>query len=161
MAEEKKVMEALRDNGYPSGFVHRHSDNRAQRRREDDQRVPRTSLALYVQTNTLGAMLGEEQDVVHRMQLAGLAFHCVGLFAGVGASLELKIRVWNALVRPVLLYVCGTWGLTVSLTEKLCAFHHRHLRVLAGYHWPNHISNDALYKLTKTNPLSVNGTTTS
>ena len=46
VAEEKKVMEALRDNGYPSGFVHRHSDNRAPRWREDDQRLPRTSLTL-------------------------------------------------------------------------------------------------------------------
>ena len=46
VAEEKKVMEELRDNGYPSGFVHRHSDCRAPRRREDDQRVTRTSLTL-------------------------------------------------------------------------------------------------------------------
>ena len=46
VAEEKKVMEALRDNGYPSGFVHRHSDNMAPRRREDDQGLPRTSLTL-------------------------------------------------------------------------------------------------------------------
>ena len=46
VAEEKKV-EALRDNGYPSGCIHRHSDNRApSMRREDDQRVPRTSLTL-------------------------------------------------------------------------------------------------------------------
>ena len=41
-----------------------------------------------------------------------------GLFAGIGASLALKVRVWNALVRPVLLYGCGTWGLTAALTEK-------------------------------------------
>ena len=46
VAEEKKVMEALRDNGYPSGLVHRHSDNKAPRQREDDQRLPRTSLTL-------------------------------------------------------------------------------------------------------------------
>ena len=46
VAEEKKVMEELRDNGYPSGFVQRHSDCRAPRRREDDQRVTRTSLTL-------------------------------------------------------------------------------------------------------------------
>ena len=92
--------------------------------------------------------------MARRMQLAGLAFHrMLGLFARVGASLELKICVWNALVRPVMLYDSGTWGLTVSLTEKLCAFHHRHLRVIAGYCWPNHLSNDALYKLTKKNHL--------
>ena len=88
----------------------------------------------WKKTMTLGALLGEEQDVTRRMQLAGLAFRRMyGLFAGVGASLELKIRVWNALVRPVLLYGCGTWGLTTSLTEKLCTLHRRHLRILAGY----------------------------
>ena len=63
----------------------------------------------WQQTKTLGAPLGEEQDVARRTQLAGLAFHRMfGFFAGVGASLELKICVWNALVRPVLLYGCGT-----------------------------------------------------
>ena len=55
----------------------------------------------------------EEQDVIQRMQLAGLAFfHMFGLFAGVGAPLDLKTCVWNALVRPVLLYGCGSRGLT-------------------------------------------------
>ena len=46
MVEEKKVMEALRDNGYPSGFIHRHSDNRTPRQTEVDQRLPRTTLTL-------------------------------------------------------------------------------------------------------------------
>ena len=40
------IMEALRENGYPSGFIHRHSDNRTLSRTEDDQRLPRTSLTL-------------------------------------------------------------------------------------------------------------------
>ena len=31
VAEEKKVLEALRNNGYPSGFIHRYSDNRTPR----------------------------------------------------------------------------------------------------------------------------------
>ena len=52
--------------------------------------------------------LGEEQDIHCRMQLANLAFRQMfGLFAGVSASLELKIHVRNALVRPVLLYSSG------------------------------------------------------
>ena len=110
----------------------------------------------WQKNKTLGALLGEEQDVTRRMQLAGLAFRRMfGLFAGVSASLELKIRVWNALVRPVLLYSCGTWGLTATLTEKLCALHRRHLRILAGYRWPKRISNEALYRLTKSQPLSI------
>ena len=48
---------------------------------------------------TLGALLGEENDVKQRMQLADLAFRKMfGLFAGIGASLVLKVRVWNSLV---------------------------------------------------------------
>ena len=53
---------------------------------------------------TLGALLGEENDVKRRMQLAELAFRTVfGLLAGIGAPSVLKVRVWNTLVRPVLL----------------------------------------------------------
>ena len=89
------------------------------------------------------------------MQLADLAFRRMfGLFAGIGASLALKVRVWNALVRPVLLYGCGTWGLTAALTKKLCALHRRHLRVMVGYQWPKQIRNEAIYHLTQTRPLS-------
>ena len=78
----------------------------------------------WQKNKTLGALLGEELDVTRRMQLAGLAFRRMfGLFAGVSASLELKIHVWNALVRPVLRYGCGTWGLNATMTEKRCALH--------------------------------------
>ena len=78
----------------------------------------------WQKNKTLGALLGEEQNVTRRMQLVGLAFwHMFCLFIGVSASLELKICVWSALVRPVLLYGCGTWGLNATMTEKLCALH--------------------------------------
>ena len=44
---KKKIMKALRDKGYlPPGFIHRHSNNRTPRQKEDDQRLPRTSLTL-------------------------------------------------------------------------------------------------------------------
>ena len=35
-AKEKKIMVVLKDNGYPSDFIHRHLDNRTPRRTEDD-----------------------------------------------------------------------------------------------------------------------------
>ena len=59
VAEEKKIMVALRDNGYPSGFIHRHSDNWIPRWAEDDQRLPRTSLTL--------PYIGELFEVVRRV----------------------------------------------------------------------------------------------
>ena len=63
----------------------------------------------WQKNNTLGTLLGEEQDVHRRMQLANLAFRRFGLFAKVNASLEQKIRVGNALVKQVLFYSCETW----------------------------------------------------
>ena len=45
-----------------------------------------------------------------------------GLFVGVSASLELKIRVRNALVRPVLLYSSETWGLTTTMKKNCVHF---------------------------------------
>ena len=46
MAEEKEIIDVLRDNGYSPGFIHRHSDNRKPRQTEDDHRLPRISLTL-------------------------------------------------------------------------------------------------------------------
>ena len=108
------------------------------------------------ESEDIRSLLGEEEDVAQSMQLATMAFHrLLGLLANLSASLQLKVRIWNALVHPVLLYGCGTWGLTAALTEKLCTFHRRHLRTMAGYRWPNCINNEALYKLTRTYTLSV------
>ena len=43
------------------------------------------------------------------------------VFAEVDASLELKIRVWNALVRPVLLYGYGDMGANhIPHREAMC-----------------------------------------
>ena len=41
------------------------------------------------------------------------------------------------------------------MTEKLCALHRQCLRILAGYRWPKRICNEALYRLTKSRPLSI------
>ena len=67
--------------------------------------------------------LEEEQDICCKMQLANFAFRRMfSLFTGVSASLELKIRVRNALVRPVLLYSSGTWGLTTTMKKNCVHF---------------------------------------
>ena len=112
----------------------------------------------WQKNKTLGALLGEEQDVTRRMHLAGLAFwHMFGLFIGVSASLELKICVWNALVRPVLLYGCGTWGLNAAMTEKHCALHRRHLYKSNRLLLAKHTCNEALYVQTDKIQPPLNG----
>lgn len=98
-------------------------------------------------TRKLGSLLGDEEDVAHRKQLASAAFcalwslwkrrHLV--------SERLHIRLYNAFVLPVLLYNCGCWSLTLAGGARLDSFHRRQLRSLLGIKWPQRISNTALY----------------
>ena len=55
------------------------------------------------------------------------------------------MRAYNALVLPVLLYNCGTWGVTDLVIKKLEAFHRRQLREVIGVRTRD-IHNAALYK---------------
>ncbi|KAI8508099.1 hypothetical protein Bbelb_143390 [Branchiostoma belcheri] len=68
-------------------------------------------------------------------------------------SLELKLKLFNVYVLPVMLYNCGTWGLTEQLASKIDTWHRKQLRRLAGYVHPHHISNTNLYKICNSSPL--------
>ena len=72
----------------------------------------------------------------------------------VKVSIRTKLRLYNALVKPILLYNCSTWGLTQQWSDKLDATHRRHLRRLLGIFYPNHISNIKLYEVCHEEPLS-------
>ena len=69
-------------------------------------------------------------------------------------SEQRRIRLYNALVLPVLLYNCGAWGLTAAQAESLNAFHRKQLRRLIGIVYPARISNTELYERCNTEPLS-------
>ena len=49
----------------------------------------------------------------------------------------------------------GTWGLTQKQTEQLDSFHRSQLRQLIGIRWPHRISNKALYRRCKCEPLNT------
>ena len=52
-----------------------------------------------------------------------------------------KVRVFKALVIPVLLYGCETWTLTKDLKRRLNAFSTKSLRRIMGYSWRDYVSN--------------------
>ena len=66
-----------------------------------------------------------------------------------------KIKTYEALVKPVLLYNCSTWGLTKTDREKLYAFHRKQLRRVLNIKWPTKIKNTKLYKITREEPISI------
>ena len=69
-------------------------------------------------------------------------------------NLTLKVRLYNAYIRPILLYNSGTWGLTKFWTDKLDATRRRHLRRIVQIVYSNHISNRALYIKCDSHPIS-------
>ena len=69
-------------------------------------------------------------------------------------NLTLKVRLYNAYIRPIMLYNSGTWGLTKFWTDKLDATRRRHLRRIVQIVYPNHISNRALYIKCDSQPIS-------
>lgn len=105
----------------------------------------------------LGSLIGQEEDLDRRMQLAAAQFSkCIKLWNTNGISLKTRLRLYNALVIPVLMYNAGTWALTSAQSKKLDVFHRRHQRQVLKVRWPQKISNKKLYKACEVEePLSV------
>ena len=111
----------------------------------------------WQKTRKLGSLLGESEDLARRMQLANVAFHKLWTvwFRGAQISLNLRLRLHSAFVLPVLTYNMGTWGLTKAELTRLDAHHRRHLRQILGVRWPHRISNEALYRQCRAEPIST------
>ena len=81
---------------------------------------------------------------------------CLKLWNTKGISTSTRLKLYNALVIPVLMYNSGTWALTKGESDLLDRFHRKQLKYLFGIKWPVKISNEALYKKCGiTEPLSV------
>ncbi len=70
-------------------------------------------------------------------------------------SLHLKIKLFNACVKSVLLYGCETWFVNSKTTQKLQAFVNRCLRNILGIWWPRKITNQELWERTGQSDINV------
>ena len=104
----------------------------------------------------VGSLLGDEDDMGRRRSLAAAA---MGKMNKVWIrkdkiSQKRKINLYRALVKSILLYNCGTWGVTKSEEQKMDAFHRKQLRKVIGIKYPTTISNKNLYSKTGEKPIS-------
>jgi hypothetical protein len=53
------------------------------------------------------------------------------------------------------MYNSCTWGLTQADEKNLNSFHRKQLRQVLGIYYPHRISNEKLYEVTKTRPLTI------
>eukprot|EP00117_Sycon_ciliatum_P007131 scpid85535/ scgid10364/ len=113
----------------------------------------------WKKSKQLGTLLGEEEDMNHRINKASKAFgqlYSVWLRRS-NISESRRLRLYNALIVPILLYNCEVWGLTAaSLSTIIDVFHRRQLRLRAiiGSRHPDHISNENLYARCQAEPMS-------
>ena len=98
-------------------------------------------------TRKLGSLLGVEEDVNRRIQLATHSFKSLESLWKHRSHVAQHIRLhaYRAIVESVLLYNCGTWALTQALADKLDRFQRRMLRHVLGLKWFNKVTNVDLY----------------
>ena len=105
-------------------------------------------------TKKLGSKLGDVEDIDNRMAKATASFKSLRLLweRKKVTSVATRMRAYNAFVLPVLLYNCGTWGVTEAVIEKLEVFHRRQLREVLGVR-KRQLSNKELYEKCGTDRL--------
>ncbi|XP_035682844.1 uncharacterized protein LOC118420231 [Branchiostoma floridae] len=105
-------------------------------------------------SKSVGSRLGIAEDIEERIQLANLAMRKMWKMWGTKhISLQLKLKLFEVYVIPVMLYNAGTWGLTEQLAYKIDTWHRKQLQRFTGHFHPNHISNSKLYSKCQASPL--------
>ena len=107
-------------------------------------------------TKKVGSLIGDEEDIERRKQLATAALNKMEKvwIRGDRVSKKRKIKLYRALVKSILTYNCGTWGVTKATEHKLDTFHRKQLRRILGIRYPTVITNKQLYKKTGERPIS-------
>jgi len=93
--------------------------------------------------------------VTRRMQLTGLAFWHVWSVRRSQCITRTEDQCVECLGQTSTTLWLWDMGTECNYDREICALHRQHLRILAGYRWPKRIRNEALYRLTKSRPLSM------
>ena len=104
---------------------------------------------------TLGSKICSIKDIEHRISLSNIAFKKLTQIwtKKTTLMLETKLKVYKAMITPILLYNCCTWAAPKYIMEKVEACQRNHLRILLKIRFPEVINNDELYKRTNMKPL--------
>ena len=104
----------------------------------------------------LGSLLCTVKDIERRIILGYAAFSTFNNIwqRSKNISLSRRLKVYEAQVISVFLYNCGCWAAPKNIITKIDIAHRRHLKYILNIKWPKTISNEKLYKLTNSEPLS-------
>ena len=97
----------------------------------------------WKKSKKVGSLLGSKEEIEQRKHLSNLALNKPTNIWKRADKVKQKTRLklYNSLVKSILLYNCATWALTETDENKLDSFHRRQLRRVLGIHYPTKISN--------------------
>jgi hypothetical protein len=90
------------------------------------------SQSKYLGTTVTNQNLIQEK-IKRRLNSGNACYHLVqSLLSSCLLSRNLKIRIYNTIILPVVLYGCETWSLTLRKEHRLSVFENRVLRRIFG-----------------------------
>ena len=111
---------------------------------------------LWRKVKKLGSLLGDREDISRRKQLSTTSLRKVdSLWIRRKAKVKRRMKLYNSLVRSVLLYNCGTWGMSTTDENSMDSFHRKQLRHILNIRYPLTIRSKQLYKDTNSHPISA------
>ena len=95
-----------------------------------------------------------EKDVRTRIGKAGATFQKMkNVWRASKLTLKIKLRMYNAIILPTVLYGSETWKLNKQLGAKLDSFHRRCLRSILKITWRDKVTNEVVMKRTGASEL--------
>ena len=101
-------------------------------------------------TKKVGSLMGDKEDVERRKQLSDAALYKLkNIWIGKDKiNHNIKIKLYQALVKSILTYYCGTWALAQAELNKLDAFHRKQIRKVLNIYYPiKNFKQNALQKV--------------
>ena len=85
-----------------------------------------------------------EPDVRARIGKAASIFQRLRpiIWSSTTINLNVKLRLYAAIVIPTAMYACETWKRTVMVAHRLDVFHRRCLRAILTISWRDHVTNE-------------------
>ena len=98
----------------------------------------------------LGSLIRDSEDLSRRKQLSIVSLNNLNniWIRKDHIKQSLRIQLYKSLIKPILMYNSGTWGLSKKDEDNLDAFHRQQLRRVLNVKYPAHIGNAEVYKQT-------------
>ena len=100
--------------------------------------------------------MGDKEDVERRKQLSNTALYKLkNIWIGKDKiNHNIKIKLYEALVKSILTYNCGTWALAQTELNKLDAFHRGQLRKVLNIYYPTKTKRSTKSEMKNHYPLT-------